>query len=95
MALDKQIVSESGVPLNYHRIVGISIYTNVQNIIEVRSYTSEEKRKEEADAVATDGVMNVYSEGEYYVTPYEQSMTIKNAYEYLKTLSKFEDAKDI
>lgn len=95
MALSKKIASENGVTLTYHRIVAINIYTNVQNSIEVRSYTSEEKRQEEAKAIATDGNMNVYAESAYYAVPYDQSMTIESAYEYLKTLPEFEDVEDI
>ena len=47
MALKKEIVLDSGVITKYHRIVSINNVTNVCSIIEVASYTSEEKRNEE------------------------------------------------
>lgn len=95
MALSKQVIAESGVPFVYHRVVSVNIYTNVQNLIEVRSYTSEEKRKEEADAIKNGESMNVYAESKHYAIPYDQAMTIESAYNYLKTLPEFEGATDV
>ena len=45
MALKKKIELETGIILNYHRIVSINKITNVQNIYEVASYVSEKQRK--------------------------------------------------
>ena len=47
MALNKKIQLENGVEVNYHRIVSVNEIINDQTIIEVASYTSEEKRGEE------------------------------------------------
>ena len=49
MALDKTIVLNNGITVNYHRIVSINNITNNQSIIEVASYTSSEKRQEEKE----------------------------------------------
>ena len=46
MALSKKIENENGVTTNYHRIVSINEIVNEQTLIEVASYTSEEKREE-------------------------------------------------
>ena len=45
MGLKKEITLDNGVSVNYHRIVSINNITNVSTIIEVASYTSEEKRQ--------------------------------------------------
>lgn len=94
MAVSKQIEADNGVALNYHRIVSVNTITNVQNVIEVASYTSESKRKEEADALANGEGMNVYIESRFINAEYDQSMTVEGAYEWLKTLPEFADAVD-
>lgn len=94
MAISKQIEAENGVTLSYHRIVSVNTITNVQNVIEVASYTSESKRKEEADALANGEGMNVYIESRFINAEYDQSMTVEGAYEWLKTLPEFADAAD-
>lgn len=47
MALSKRTTLPSGVQVNYHRVVRIDKIVNVQNVIEVASYTSRAKREEE------------------------------------------------
>lgn len=47
MALSKHITLPSGVQVDYHRIVRVDTMVNVQNVIEVASYTSRAKREEE------------------------------------------------
>jgi hypothetical protein len=47
MALSKRMALDNGVSTNYHRIVGVNVVTNVQNTIEVASYTSRSKRIDE------------------------------------------------
>lgn len=101
MALNKKIEQENGVITNYHRIVSIREVVNQETIIEVASYTSEEKREEEQQAleiskkggeypqtdiyIATDNVVKEYS---------KDDGNIEDAYKYLKTLDKFKGAKD-
>ena len=55
MALSKNITLENGVATNYHRVVSMNTITNIQNIIEVASYTSKEKREEEQYAIESKG----------------------------------------
>ena len=94
MALQKQIELENGVVVNYHRIVSINKITNVSNIIEVASYTNQAKREEEKEAIENSIEMNVFINTQYINSEYDETSTIENTYEYLKTLEKFKDAED-
>lgn len=47
MALSKRTTLPSGVQVDYHRVVRIDKIVNVQNVVEVASYTSRAKREEE------------------------------------------------
>lgn len=95
MALYKEITLGNGVVVNYHRVVSVNIITNIQNIIEVASYTSKEKREEEKTAIETRGDSNVFIETAYLNADYDQTMSIVSAYDYLKTLPEYEDATDV
>lgn len=116
MALQKQVELDNGVTLNYHRITTLNKITNMNNIIEVSSYTNEKQRdiekeyqalqqkaanlketemltQEEQDKL-NKGI-NVYISTEYFNLPYDESQSITEAYEYLKTTEKYKNAKDI
>lgn len=95
MALKKEIVLDNGVIIKYHRIVGINNVTNVCSIIEVASYTSEEKRNEEKSAIENSKEMNVFIDTDYINKEYEEDFKIEQAYAYLKTIDKFKDSEDI
>lgn len=92
MAIIKEIELENGVKVNYHRVVSINKITNVQNIIEVASYTNKQKRKEEAQNQGEE--TNIFIHTTYLNTPYNEEINISNVYEYLKTLEQFKDAVD-
>ena len=94
MGLKKEIILDDGVIVNYHRIVSINNITNVCNIIEIASYTSKEKRQEEKDAIENATEMNVFINTEYINKEYTENLTIKEAYEYLKTLEKYKNASN-
>lgn len=100
MALKKQIELNNGIIVNYHRIVTINKVTNNITIIEVASYTSEEKRQEEAEALRQGqetGVavpMNIFIDTTFINKEYNETDTIKDLYDYLKTTEKFKDALD-
>lgn len=87
---------DNGVATNYHRIVSINKITNHQNIIEVASYTSKEKRQEEQEYYNSKEKesMNVFTNIEYIEKEYDENETIENSYEYLKTLEKYKDAEN-
>lgn len=94
MAIKKEIVLESGITVNYHRVVSVNNITNHASIIEIASYTNEEKRKEEQEALANKEAMNVFINTEYMNIDYVQDLNVNTAYEYLKTLDKFTGATD-
>jgi len=100
MALAKKISLGNGVVTNYHRVVSVNCITNVQNIVEVCSYTSKAKRLEEKAAAqamvdgTSDEPADVYTDTRYLTCPYEQTMTVETAYDHLKTLDDFAGATD-
>lgn len=113
MALKKEIELENGISVNYHRIASIQKITNIANIIEVDSYVSEKKRKEEQayqnaqqkranneqlteeeNKILESGI-NVFVEAEYIKIDYSEGLTIKDAYNYLKSIEKYKNAIDI
>lgn len=95
MGLCKNIEQSNGVVTNYHRIVSMNVITNVQNIIEVASYTSQEKREEEINALKNGKSCDVFINTAFKCTDYDQDMTIITAYEWLKELPEFDGAKDV
>ena len=101
MALNKKIKLDNGIETNYHRIVSINNIINEQTIIEVASYTSEEKRNEEKAALeqgkkSGEAVpMNVFINTQYLSKEYSEKEDIESCYKYLKTFDEFKDAKDI
>lgn len=94
MAISKEIELDNGVTVKYHRIVSINKITNVQNTIEVASYTSAEKREEEKKAIEESKPMNVFIDTNYISAEYDENLTIEDAYNYLKTLDNFKNAED-
>lgn len=92
MGLKKEIELENGIKVNYHRIVSINKITNSAIIIEVGSYISEEKRKEEIEKQGQE--MNIFIETMYLNKEYNETDTIQDLYDYLKTTEIFKDAED-
>lgn len=97
MGLLKKIELESGITVNYHRIVSINKITNNSDVVEVASYTSKEKREEEKayyESTDEDKAMNVFIDTTYVDMEYNEDISIKEVYDYLKTTEKFKDAID-
>lgn len=94
MALKKEIELENGIILNYHRIASINKITNIQTVIEVASYTSEEKRQIEKEALENGEAFDVYIHTTYFNKEYDEADTIENLYDYLKTTEIFENAEN-
>ena len=92
MALIKKVELENGVIVNYHRIVSINKITNKSIVLEVGSYTSEEKRQEEIEKDGQE--MNIFIDTTYMSIDYDENKEIKDFYDYLKTTDKFKDAED-
>lgn len=98
MALLKKIELENGIVTNYHRIVSLNSIVNNQNIIEVASYINQNKRKEEKeyyDSNDENKSINVFIDTKYYNVNYDENMSVKTAYNYLKSLDEFKDAEDV
>lgn len=98
MGLIKSIELENGILVNYHRIVSINKITNNVNMIEVASYTSKEKREEEKAYYNSDEIdksMNVFVNITYINKDYNETETIEDVYDYLKTTEKFKDAESV
>lgn len=109
MALNKTIVSKSGVTLTYHRISLVNVQVNQQITILVESYIDADGRKKEKDYAKIDHTETL--QGEDYVFPYVESEYIsfnydensemfkgnivQKAYHWLKKQEKFKNAKDV
>ena len=91
MALQKDIKQEDGVTTNYHRIIYLMQTVNKQTSIAVLSYVDNESRTAEQNTVIT----QPYTKSITYETDYNETMTISDAYDYLKTLPDFEGANDV
>lgn len=85
MALKKSIRQENGVTTEYHRILFLQQMVNSHTSIAVVSHIDEELRF----------IPGSYQQAITYETDYDENMTIKLAYEYLKTLPEFEGALDV
>jgi hypothetical protein len=94
MALIKSIKLSNGVIVNYHRIVSVQNITNHASIIEIASYPSKEKRLEEIEALKNKQMMDVFIESDYITTNYNKDLNVDSAYDYVKTLEKYENAQD-
>lgn len=92
MALVKNIELNNGVIIKYHRIVSINIITNVQNIIEISGYTNDDKRVTEKNSIDEGKEFNVFIDTSYIDTEYNPNMSVEDAYNYLKTLPKYQGA---
>ena len=96
MALIKEIELDSGVPVRYHRVVSVNTITNVRDLLEIASYTSQAKREAEKSALAAGEGMDVFISTRYVSAPYGTCPTITRAYEWLKeNVADFEGAEDV
>ena len=94
MAIRKVIELENGIIVTYHRITSINKITNIQNIIEVSAYTADDKRSEEKGNEGNTP-LNIFIDTNYITKEYDENETIKDAYDYLKTLDKYKNAEDV
>ena len=94
MALLKNITLNNGITVKYHRIVSINHIINSKTILELASYTSEEKRAEEINALQNGEPMNVFINTSYINLKYNLELTPEGAYEIIKTLPEFKGAKN-
>lgn len=96
MALQKAIKQDNGIILNYHRIPDIKNVVNDKTYINVLSYiNNEERRKEQNLPKYSPNKPNIYKVNNIYSLPYNDTLTINEAYKYLKTLEYFEGSEDV
>ena len=94
MALLKSIELNNGVVLNYHRIVAITKITNHSIVLEIAGYTSHEKREQEVRQFKNGESIDVYIDTSFIDVDYDETTTIKDWYDYLKTTDKYLGAED-
>ena len=94
MALLKPIELDSGVMLNYHRIVAINKITNHSTILEIAGYTSKEKREQEILQLKNNEEVTAYINTTFMSVEYDETSTIENWYDYLKTTEMYNGAED-
>lgn len=98
MALQKEITLDNGIIVKYHRIVNTSILVNDSITIEVGSYINDTQRNKEKQNVLNpydENDINIFINTTFIDMPYKESITIEEAYDYLKTLDMFKDATDV
>lgn len=98
MALKKKITKPNGITLDYHRISMVKIDTNWGCTILVDSYLNQESRLKEKmiyEGKTEKDTPFPYVDSEYISFDYDENMSIKNAYEWLKKQPEFEDAEDV
>ena len=94
MALLKQTELNSGIILNYHRIVTITKITNHSTVLEIAGYTSKEKRKQEIQQFNDGEDITVYVHTTFISVDYDEKSSIKDWYDYLKTTEMYSGATD-
>ena len=94
MALLKTIELDSGIILNYHRVVAITKITNHSIVLEIAGYTSRAKREQEIDQFKNGQEITVYVDTTFLSVDYDETSTIKDWYAYLKTTDEYKDAED-
>lgn len=98
MALKKKIQRPNGLILEYHRISMVKIDTNLQCTLLVESYLNEDSRLKEKEILKVGidkGGPLPYVESEYISLDYDENMSIRNAYEWLKNQPNFVNSEDI
>ena len=96
MALSKPIKQNNGIVLSYHRIVDIRNVVNDKTYLDVVSYVDNEERiKEQNQPKYSPNRVEIYKVSAIFDLPYNDTLTIEEAYEHLKTLEVFEGSEDV
>ena len=98
MALKKVIIQENGIPLEYHRIYSIENILNKNTKIIIYSYLNESEREKELELEEEGSLVQsliIYKVASTENLKYDDELTAKNAYNYLKLTEKYKDAEDI
>ncbi len=99
MALKKAVVKKNGLTLAYHRIHSLYFEVNNKITMEVQSYVSEEAREYDKNfrSGLIAGEVNLpYIHHDFYELEYNENLTIKKAYHWLKkNAPDLADAEDV
>lgn len=86
---------------NISNTIEVSSYTNEEQRKKEKNYQELQKKSAngeeltEEEKIQLEQGINVFIHTEYINIPYDESMTIENAYDFLKTLDKFKDSIDV
>ncbi len=86
---------------NIINIIEVSSYTNKaqrdkeQEYILAQTKSANNEELTEREQYLIENGINVFIETDYINIPYNESMTIEEAYEYLKTTEKYKEAEDV
>ena len=94
MAIKKTIILSNGVPMDYHRIAEINNIVNRGTFLRIRSYVNEEQRLKEKNKEIRYSD-DIYVIEDYVSMEYNDKLTIKEAYDFLKTTDKYKGSEDI
>ena len=94
MALKKTIILSNGVPMSYHRISEIQNIVNGKTKLVIYSYVNQEQRDREKNHEIRYSD-DIYRTTDYAMLDYNDKLTIKDAYEFLKTTEKYDCAEDV
>ena len=98
MALQKEIILENGIKVNYHRIVNTSILVNKSITIEVGSYIDNEQRNKEKQVILNNYETedtDIFIHTTYIEMEYKEEINIEEVYNYLKTTELFKNSLDV
>ena len=77
-------------------------YADIKNVVNDKTYLTvisyvdkEEREKEQNQPKYSPNKQEIYKVNNIYNLPYNDTLTIEDAYEYLKTLEVFEGSEDI
>ena len=94
MAIIKQIELDSGIVVNYHRIVTAVISVNNNITLEVASYINKSKREQEKKQIMNKETRTVFTNTQFFIMDYVPDFSVTDAYNYLKNLEQFKGCED-
>ena len=94
MAIIKQIELDSGIVVNYHRIVTAVISVNNNITLEVASYINKSKREQEKKQIMNKETRTVFINTQFFSLDFDPDFSVTDAYNYLKNLEQFKGCED-
>lgn len=96
MGMSKDETLPNGVKISYFRIVTLTTVVNMQSIIEVAGYVSQEEREREQAAILNpDEGCDVFVDTRYITVDYDPDMSVNKAYALLKEMPEYQGAVDV